>query len=68
MREGGLEPPRLSAQEPKSCVYANFTTLADLGIQYIGYSLSLYQNVKILKIFQPAKMKFTTWPLPITGK
>jgi hypothetical protein len=22
----GVEPSRLSAQEPKSCVYANFTT------------------------------------------
>ncbi len=30
VREGGLEPPRLAAQEPKSCVYANFTTLAEL--------------------------------------
>ena len=28
VREGGLEPPRRKAQEPKSCVSANFTTRA----------------------------------------
>ena len=28
LREGGLEPPSLAALEPKSSVYANFTTLA----------------------------------------
>ena len=28
VREGGLEPPRLRAPDPKSGVYANFTTLA----------------------------------------
>ena len=26
VREKGLEPSRLAAQEPKSCVYTNFTT------------------------------------------
>ena len=30
VREGGLEPPRLKAPDPKSGVYANFTTLAAL--------------------------------------
>ena len=30
MREEGLEPSRLAAQEPKSCVSANSTTLAIL--------------------------------------
>jgi hypothetical protein len=28
VRKGGLEPPRPKAQEPKSCVSANFTTRA----------------------------------------
>ncbi len=28
VREGGLEPPRLSAHDPKSCVSTNSTTLA----------------------------------------
>ena len=27
--EGGLEPPSLAAQDPKSCVSANFTTRPD---------------------------------------
>ena len=26
MGEAGLEPARLAAQDPKSCVYTNFTT------------------------------------------
>ena len=30
VRKGGLEPPRPKAQEPKSCVSANFTTRAGL--------------------------------------
>ncbi len=29
VRKKGLEPSRLAAQEPKSCVYTNFTTPAD---------------------------------------
>jgi hypothetical protein len=29
VRKGGVEPPRPKAQEPKSCVSANFTTPAD---------------------------------------
>lgn len=28
VREGGLEPPHLAAQDPKSCVSTNSTTLA----------------------------------------
>jgi hypothetical protein len=28
VRKGGFEPPRPKAQEPKSCVSANFTTRA----------------------------------------
>ncbi len=28
VRMTGVEPARLAAQEPKSCVYANFTTSA----------------------------------------
>jgi hypothetical protein len=28
VRKGGVEPPRPKAQEPKSCVSANFTTPA----------------------------------------
>ena len=28
VREKGVEPPRLSAQDPKSCVSTNSTTLA----------------------------------------
>src|SRR6476620_2076373 len=28
VRKGGLDPPRPKAQEPKSCVSANFTTRA----------------------------------------
>ena len=28
VREGGLEPPHLSAQDPKSCVSTSSTTLA----------------------------------------
>jgi hypothetical protein len=39
VRKGGLEPPRPKAQEPKSCVSANFTTRAWLplpGVQLPG--------------------------------
>jgi hypothetical protein len=32
VRKGGLEPPRPKAQEPKSCVSANFTTRARLRL------------------------------------
>jgi hypothetical protein len=39
VREKGLEPSRLSAPEPKSGVYTNFTTPAD-DIKFILMSLS----------------------------
>ena len=29
VREKGLEPPRIAAQDPKSCVSTNSTTLAE---------------------------------------
>ena len=35
VREGGLEPPRYKAQEPKSCVSANFTTRART-VRFLG--------------------------------
>src|SRR6266852_8039901 len=34
LREGGLEPPRLSAQAPKTCVSASSTTLASAPSKY----------------------------------
>ncbi len=34
LREKGLEPLRLSAPDPKSGVYTNFTTLAMISIEY----------------------------------
>ena len=42
VREKGLEPSRLAAQEPKSCVYTNFTTPAGSDPLYAegGQSLS----------------------------
>jgi hypothetical protein len=36
VREKGLEPSRPKAQEPKSCVYTNFTTPAGLLIVPAG--------------------------------
>ena len=31
VREGGLEPPHLTAQDPKSCVSTSSTTLANMS-------------------------------------
>ena len=32
VREGGLEPPHLAAQDPKSCVSTSSTTLAIMSV------------------------------------
>ena len=34
VREKGLEPPRIAAQDPKSCVSTNSTTLAENLLQH----------------------------------
>lgn len=44
VRVTGLEPAHLTAQEPKSCVSANFTTPA--------YHLTLYHTYLILSIIK----------------
>lgn len=34
----GVEPTRLSAQEPKSCVYANFTTRPNVVLTTVAHN------------------------------
>ena len=43
VREKGLEPPRIAAQDPKSCVSTNSTTLAlEKRIKYNSLDFSIF--------------------------
>ena len=43
VRKGGLEPPCLSALDPKSSTSANFVTSADLKTECKGNKINLYE-------------------------
>ena len=43
VREKGLEPPRIAAQDPKSCVSTNSTTLA-LSFMTIRQEIFVYDR------------------------
>ena len=63
MRVTGLEPAHLSAQEPKSCVSANFTTPASLFFvsllsTFIVYHITLEKS-RVFSIFFKFYLNFT---------
>jgi hypothetical protein len=43
----GLEPPRLSAPDPKSGAAANYATSAKLGEQIYSFSVSHAKNLQV---------------------
>ena len=61
VREGGLEPPHLTAPDPKSGVSANFTTLAGMKGKNIAPCLAIVEPFYIGRKIEKQRNSFISF-------